>query len=204
LVLRFRGARGIERQQLKWFLLAAGCVVASVLGALALSIVELTGWAFDILYVFGIWIGIPVVIPTVTGIAILRHNLYDIDLIINRALVYLALTVSLVVSYLALVLSLGWLLRTLTGQSSSVVTAASTLGVAALFQPLRHWIQGGVDRRFYRSRYDAARVVERFGERLRDEVDLATLGAELHSVATQTMQPAHVSLWLRPADRGRA
>jgi hypothetical protein len=124
------------------------------------------------------------------GIAILRHNLFDIDRIIHRTLVYGLLSACLGATYLACILLLGALVRSLSGQSSDVVTAVSTLAVAGLFQPLRHRIQSLVDRRFYRRKYDAMRVVERFGARIRDEVDLVTLGTELQAVAVQTMQPA--------------
>jgi len=194
---RFRRARGVERQQLKWFALA--CLV--MLGGLALSAVSSpfedgwgevassVGW---ITFLLGFIVGIPVA----TGIAILRHRLYDIDVVINRTLVYGSLTAILVATYLALVLVLRLVLNPVTGHSDLAV-AGSTLAVAALVRPLRSHIQATVDRRFYRSRYDAARTLDAFSDRLRHSVDLDALDMDLRDVVNRTMQPKHLSLWLR-------
>jgi hypothetical protein len=188
LVVRFRRATGVERLQLRWVALAAvlAAVAAAVVVAGTLARVEaLWLWA-SAAYV--------VVLPLAVAAAILRYRLYDLDRIISRTLAYGLLTVLLGLGYGAVVVLGGWLLP----ESSSLTVAGATLAVAAAFQPARRRIQRLVDRRFNRRRYDAARTIAAFSARLRDQVDLDTLAAELLAVADQTMQPTTVSLWLRP------
>jgi hypothetical protein len=188
LVLRFRRAQGVERQQLRWVALGAALMVLAVpvvLVAVALGIPILVDW------VAAVW---AVVLPVAVGAAILRYRLYDLDRIVSRTLAYGLLTLLLGGGYALVVLGLGQLL----GQESPLVVAAATLAVAALFQPARRRVQAVVDRRFNRRRHDTARIIEGFGTRLRDQVDLDTLTADLLAVVDQTMQPTQTSLWLRP------
>jgi len=188
LVVRFRHARGIERQQLQWVALAAALTGLSILAAavlIAVGEVNLGAWAS----VFGV-----AFLPLATGAAILRYRLYDVDRIVSRTLGYGLLTVLLGLGYTGVVLGLGRLLP----DSSTLAVAAATLAMAAIFQPARRRIQQAVDRRFNRRRHDAARLIEGFGARLRDQVDLDGLTAELLEVVDQTMQPTQASLWLRP------
>lgn len=187
LFLRFRRSRGEERQQLKWF------VYATTLGFLTIVL----GSERQIIGTL-VWTVAPLSLPISAGIAILRYRLYDIDVVINRALVYGVLTVSLVLVYLGCVLSLQYAFRALTGGVSQLAVVTSTLAIAALFNPLRRRIQGFIDRRFYRRKYDARRTLEAFSATLREETDLDRLGDELVSVVRETMQPAHASLWLTP------
>jgi hypothetical protein len=189
-VLRFRRSSGVERQQLKWFTYAAALMlVANVVTFTLLP----EGVASDVL--FGLSIAF---VPIAAGVAILRHRLYDIDRLINRTLVYATLTAVLGTVYAGAVLVLG-LFGGVGGDLPSWAVAGATLAVAALFQPARRRIQALVDRRFNRRRYDAARTVEAFSARLRDQIELDTLSAELLAGVEQTLEPTTVSLWLRPS-----
>ena len=189
LVVRYRRSGATERQQIKWVAAAAALLPLAFSGA------GLPGDAgYPLLLVALLLIGAAITV------AMLRYRLYDIDVVINRALVYGALTAALAATYIVGVLLLQLVLRGMTADSGLAI-AGSTLAVVALFQPARQRIQATVDRRFYRRRYDAARTLERFGARLRDEIDLDTMGGELHRVVADTMQPTHVSLWLRPPSR---
>ena len=136
-------------------------------------------------------------VPVVVGIAVLKYRLYDVDLLINRTLVYGGLTGALVLVYLGGVTSMQYVFRASTGGDSQLAVVASTLVIAALFNPLRRRVQAFVDRRFYRKKYDAARILERFSARLRDETDLNHLGEDLVGVTRETVQPTHASVWLR-------
>ena len=196
LVIRFSRSRGDERQQIKWFVFAgavfcAVLAVAPVLWTLPLS--PATEWIWPTLFLLGLG-----TIPAATGIAIFKYHLYDIDFLINRTLVYSALTATLVLVYVGSVVSLQGAFRALTGQESQLAIVASTLAVAALFTPLRRRVQSFIDRRFYRSKYDARKTLEDFSAKLRDETDLDALRENLVGVVRETMQPAHISLWLRP------
>jgi MFS family permease len=188
LLVRFRRARGTERQQLRWLAYAAALAAGLLLVALVAGFLP----SNDDVVFLSMSLGVAL-LPLATGAAILRYRLYDLDRIISRTLAYGLLTVLLGGGYAAVVLGLGQLL----GQDSSLVVAGATLAVAALFQPARHHIQAAVDRRFNRRRFDAARTIAAFSTRLRDEIDLDTLSAELLALVDQTMQPTRVSLWLR-------
>lgn len=190
--LRYRRARGMERQQLKWFTYGLAMSILMLI-IILITIFTLPSGGPGALFYLAV-----VCIPISAGIAMLRYRLYDIDVLIHRTLVYGLLTASLLVVYLGLVFGGQYLLASLFGPNNAVVLVVSTLIVAALFQPLRRRVQQLVDRRFYRSKYDAAQVLARFGETLRQEANLDQLCEQLLVVVRETMQPAHLSLWFRP------
>jgi hypothetical protein len=195
LVVRFLRSVGEERQQLKWFTYAAAIlpvwflVNAPIEGAFPNLFAVL-----DSLFIAAV--------PIAAGIAMLRYRLYDIDIIINRTLVYAVLSLLLGLIYFGAIVLSQAALRTLAGGESSLAVVASTLVIAALFNPLRQRVQDFIDRRFYRKKYDAAKTLEAFSARLREETDLDLLGDELVSVVHDTMRPQHISLWLRPPQKG--
>jgi hypothetical protein len=192
-VLRFRRSRGVERQQLKWFTYAAALM--SLFLVLSDYLLPQSG-VVEVLY--GLVIAL---VPVAAGVAVLRYRLYDIDRLVNRTLVYGALTALLGAVYAGAVLVLGLLFGGVGGNPPSWAVAGATLAVAALFQPARRRTQAVVDRRFNRRKYDAAETIQAFSTRLRDQIDLDTLAAELLAVVDQTMEPTRVSLWLRPTQR---
>jgi hypothetical protein len=193
--VRFRRSRGVERQQLTWLTLAGGVVIVGFAAAFVVEGVLGGFWAT----VVGVapFAGF-VLMPVAVAIAILRYRLYDIDRVVSKTLVYGSVTVVLGASYVGLVL-LGQAVFSSFAGGSNLAVAVSTLLVAALFLPVRSRVRGFVDRRFYRRRYDAQRTLAAFGARLREQVDLETLQAELRGVVGETMQPESVSLWLRTA-----
>jgi hypothetical protein len=197
-VARFRRSCGVERQQIKWFAYVIVVFVGGSVVTGGISEVTGVGWLDGSSFVLSL-VGIAC-LPIAVGIAVLRHGLYEIDIIINRTLVYGSLTLMLVLVYFGGVTTTQALFRTLTGQEqqSQLAVVVSTLAIAALFNPLRHRIQSFIDRRFFRSKYDARKTLESFSARLRNETDLEALDAELVSVVRETMQPEHVSLWLLP------
>ena len=199
-VARYRSAGGEQRQQIKWLAMAGGFAIAMILGVAITGLFTNTDAGIGDLLTALLVAAAVTAFPVGAAVAILRHRLYDIDLVIKRTLVYGPLTATLAASYLGLVLVLQVLPRPLAGESDLAV-AASTLAVAAPFRPLRSGIQSVVDRRFYRTRYDAACTLEGFTGRLRDELDLEAMGSDLRRVVHHTMQPAHVSLWLRQVPR---
>ena len=202
LVLRFLRSGGEEREQIKWLAFAAlilGLGFSSFV-ILGFIVPEATGRA-DPLWVNLLEDAVTLSfagVPVAVGIAVLKYRLYEIDLIINRALVYATLTATLALVYVGSVVSLQALLRVLSGQESTLAVVASTLAIAALFNPLRRRVQAVVGRRFYRRKYDAVKTLAAFNSRLREETDLGALSDDVVGVVRETMQPAHVSLWLRP------
>lgn len=190
LFIRFRRSTGIERQQLKW--LAMGAVFT----AIAFFSAGTYGppWLGEVLTTIGV-----ILLPTTIGISILRYRLYDIDVFINRAIVYAVLTLALAAAYVGLVFAFQELLAPFTAESDLAI-AASTLGVAALFRPVRSRVQDFIDRRFYRRKFDAERTAAEFSASLRDEVDLGAVTRQLTDAVRETMEPRHVSLWMRPVE----
>jgi hypothetical protein len=208
LVMRYRRSRGEERQQIKWIAFAASFVGLLYLIAMVCAFIFPSGAWFQA--GSPLWLDLLgyaalssfTLVPIAIGFAVLRYRLYEIDIIINRTLVYGSLTISLALVYFGLVVSLQYVFRVLAGGDSQLVIVASTLAIATLFNPLRRRNQSFIDRRFYRRKYDARRTLEQFSSKLRDETDLNTLRADILTVVQETMQPEHVSFWLAPA-RGK-
>jgi len=202
LVLRYRRSGGEEREQIKWIAFAASVVGLLYMITMVSSFTFSGPWGGA---GTPLWLGLLqqaslvsfTAVPIAVGFAVLKYRLYDIDIIINRALVYGPLTVLLAATYFGGVVGLQYVFRTLTGQGSTLAVVASTLAIAALFNPLRRLVQALVDRRFYRRKYDAAKTLEAFNSRLREETDLDALSSDVVGVVRESMQPAHVSLWLR-------
>ncbi len=191
-IVRFRSSRGEERQQLKWFAYAVAVMIVVFVFWFSLELaglVPLSALAFTVPL-----LGLPIAV----GFAILKYRLYDIDVVINRTLVYGSLTATLAATYFGGVVLLQGAFRALTGQESQLAVVASTLLIAALFGPLRRRVQGFIDRRFYRKKYDAAKTLAAFSARLRNETDIEQLTDDLLTVLRETMEPEHASLWLRP------
>src|SRR5215218_8608196 len=211
--MRLGSARGDERQQIKWFAYAAVVLLGApfVLAPLVATAVGAMGGPWFVGAVLPILAGL-LGVPVAVGIAILKYRLYDIDHIINRTLVYGALTALLAAGYFATIMALQGIgnlvfqapFRAVFGQESALATIAATLAMAALFNPLRRRIQSFIDRRFYRRKYDARKTLEAFSAKLRNETDLEALSDYLVGVVRETMQPAHVSLWLRPETASKA
>jgi hypothetical protein len=206
LVMRYRRSRGDVRQQIKWIAFAASLVALTYLIAIVASFIHPS----EIWFAAGLPLWLDLIeyaallsitsVPIAIGFAVLKYRLYNIDLIINRTLVYGSLTGALALVYFGGVTVTQALFRNITGQAQlpQLVIVASTLVIAALFNPLRRRIQSFIDRRFYRAKYDARKILEAFSVRLREETDLEALNKDLVGVVRETMQPAHVSLWLRP------
>jgi hypothetical protein len=196
LFVRYRRANETEREQIKWLLYACALFLVVYVGGFVSG---LGGTASVGGYIWEVFFGLSVIaLPGAIGIAILRYRLYDIDLVINRTLVYGPLTATLVALYFGGIVLLQRLFVLLTGQKSTLAIVASTLLIAALFNPLRTRLQSFIDRRFFRSKYDARKTLETFSAKLRDETDLEALNDDLVGVVSETMQPAYVSLWLHP------
>jgi hypothetical protein len=197
---RMQGAGARERQQLKWFAYGAAVFFGAFLFLMAVGD-QLGGWV-----VFAVIVGGLSAVPMTVGVAMLKHRLYDVDVVINRTLVYGALTALLAAGYFGSIMALQGIgslvfqvpFRAITGQETQLATVAATLAMVAFFNSLRRRIQSFIDRSFYRRKYDARKTLESFSAQLRDETDLDALSDDLVGVVRETMQPAHVSLWLRP------
>jgi hypothetical protein len=198
MAVRYRRTTGEQRQQIKWFVFASVLIAGGWAASWAAQ--DAASGSAGAWGVVSLMLGIGSLlgIPAAVGIAILRHHLYDIDVIINRTLVYGSLTASLVAAYFGGVVGLQYAFRVLTGGESQLAVVASTLAIAALFTPLRRRIQTFIDRQFYRKKYDARKTLEAFTAQLRDETNLEALSNDLVGVVRETMQPSHISLWLRP------
>jgi len=192
LLVRYRYAQDIERQQIKWLIYAASIFAVSYVPTFIQSDFSDANNIWNIFWMFGMF-----AIPAGIAIAILRYRLYDIDIIIRRTLQYTILTGMLVAVYFGIVLLLQGLVENLTGEQSPIVIVISTLAIAALFNPLRHRIQDFIDRRFFRSKYDAAQTLARFASVARNEVEMENLTAVLLSMVEESLQPEKVSVWLR-------
>ncbi|UCH60814.1 MAG: hypothetical protein JSV61_04860 [Anaerolineales bacterium] len=209
LVVRAYKSRGVERQQIKWFVFTALVIISLFLGGGALSILLATVLPEVLLIplmavINTIWLWGPASLAFVTALAILRYRLYDIDLIIRRTLVYTVLTATLGLVYFGLVILLEGMLRSLVGSSGQVATVVSTLAIAALFTPLRRRVQEIIDRRFYRRKYNAEQALAGFAAAVRDQTDLEALTAQVVGIVQDTMQPEAVSLWLRSDEKTQA
>ena len=205
LVVRFRHAGLVEREQVKWLAAAAGLSAWVYLVDLCVSVVAGGAgpepvWRVALDDTFVLSLGL---IPVAIGVAVLRYRLYEIDVIIRRTLVYAVLVSALAVLYLVGVFAIQAAVRSVSGQSGTLAVTVATLLVAVAFQPLRARIRGAVDHRFYRARYDAARTLESFSGRLREQVEIETVSGEVLDVVRQTLQPAHVPLWLRSPEAER-
>ena len=194
LIVRLRRAGSEQRQQIKWFAYGGVVVVGTIVAS---GFVSIWSVSVSILIISVALLGLPVF----TGIAILKYRLYNIDVIINRTLVYGSLTITLAAVYFAGVVGTQYVFRAVTGQERlpQLAVVVSTLAIAAMFHPLRRRLQAFIDRRFYRRKYDAAKTLEIFSSKLRNETDLISLSDDLIAVVTETMQPAHASLWLHPS-----
>ena len=186
-----------QRQQTKWVVFGTVAALGGYGAFTALDLLLQSALLASLLANTAFFV-LMLLIPISIAVAVLRYRLYDIDILINRALVYGSLTATLVVVYVGSIVVLQGLVSALTGQESQLAIVASTLAVAALFNPLRHGVQGFIDRRFYRRKYNATKTLEAFSAKLRDETDLDAVSDDLVQVVRETMQPAHVSLWLRP------